>query len=41
MFLSMDNVVIAVVVAVIVGIISGAIPAIQAAKMDPVDAIRS
>lgn len=41
MFLSMNNVIIAVVVAVIVGIISGVIPAIKAAKMDPVDAIRS
>ncbi len=41
MFLSFDNVVIAVIVAVIVGIISGIIPALQAARMDPVDAIRS
>jgi putative ABC transport system permease protein len=41
MFLSMNNVIIAVVVAIIVGIISGLIPAIKAAKMDPVDAIRS
>jgi len=41
MFLSMNNVIIAVAVAVIVGIISGVIPAIKAARMDPVDAIRS
>lgn len=41
MVLSIDNMLIAVIVAVIVGIISGVIPALQAARMDPVDAIRS
>ena len=40
MFLSANNVILAVVMAVIIGIVSGLIPALQAARMDPVEAIR-
>ena len=40
MYLSFGNMVLGVVVSVLVGIVSGAIPAIQAARMDPVDAMR-
>lgn len=40
MFLSMKNIVLGVSISVLVGIISGFIPALQASKMDPVDAMR-
>lgn len=38
--LSMRNIIIGVVVSVVVGIIAGVIPALQASKLDPVEAIR-
>ena len=38
--LSMSNVLIGVVTSVIVGVLSGLIPAAQASRMDPVEAIR-
>lgn len=41
MFLSAGNVVFAAILAIVVGIVSGIIPAMQAARMDPVDAIRA
>jgi putative ABC transport system permease protein len=41
MFLSANNMFWGVLVSVIVGIISGVIPAMQASKMDPVEAIRA
>ena len=41
MYLTFMNLVIGVVISVIVGILSGIIPAFQAAKMDPVEAIRA
>jgi len=40
MYLSFGNMVLGVVVSVIVGVISGVIPAMQAARMDPVEAMR-
>ena len=40
MYLSFSNMVLGVVVSVVVGVISGLIPALQAARMDPVDAMR-
>ncbi len=40
MYLSFGNMVLGVVVSVVVGIVSGVIPAMQAARMDPVDAMR-
>lgn len=40
-FISSGNMVLAIVVCIIVGIVAGFIPARQAARMDPVDAIRS
>lgn len=40
MYLTMFNVMIGVVVSILVGVLSGIIPAFQAAKMDPVEAIR-
>ena len=40
MYLSFGNMVLGVTVSVIVGIVSGVIPALQAARMDPVDAMR-
>ncbi len=41
MYLDFGNVIIGVIVSVMIGVISGLIPAIQGARMDPVDAIRS
>jgi putative ABC transport system permease protein len=41
MYLTLTNVMIGVLVSVLVGILSGIIPAFQAAKLDPVDAIRA
>ena len=40
MFLSFNNIIIGVTVSVLVGIIAGTIPALQASKMDPVEAMR-
>ena len=41
MFVSTTNVVIALVGAISIGIVAGLIPATQAARMDPVEAMRS
>ena len=41
MYVSVSNMVIAVVLAVVIGVIAGLIPAIQASRMDPVEAMRS
>ena len=40
-FLSFDIIVMAIVICIVAGILAGIIPAIKAAKMDPVEAIRS
>jgi putative ABC transport system permease protein len=40
-FMSSNNVIIALFISTVVGLISGIIPAIMASKMDPVEAIRS
>jgi putative ABC transport system permease protein len=40
MYLSFGNMVLGVVVSVLVGVASGLIPAIQASRMDPVEAMR-
>ena len=40
MYLSFGNMVLGVTVSVMVGVVSGVIPALQAARMDPVDAMR-
>jgi putative ABC transport system permease protein len=40
-FVSSDNMIMAIVICIIVGIVAGFIPASQAARMDPVAAIRS
>jgi putative ABC transport system permease protein len=40
MFLSAKNISIGVSLSVFIGILAGLIPAIQAARMDPVEAIR-
>ena len=40
-FLSLSNVVVGIGISVVIGIVSGVIPAFQAAKMDPVEAMRS
>lgn len=39
--LSMDNALIGIVLSVVIGIVSGILPALQASKMDPVEAMRS
>ena len=39
-YVSTSNMILAVVICVIVGVVAGFIPASQAARMDPVDAIR-
>lgn len=41
MFLSLFNILLGVSLSVVIGILSGLIPAMQAARMDPVEAIRS
>lgn len=41
MFLSWENVIIGISVSAVIGILSGLIPAVQAARMDPVEAMRS
>lgn len=41
MFVSTGNVIFSLLLALAIGVISGIIPALQAARMDPVDAIRS
>ncbi len=41
MFLSWQNVAIGITVSAVIGILSGLIPAMQAARMDPVEAMRS
>jgi putative ABC transport system permease protein len=40
MFLSFGNVLAGILGAIVIGIVAGFIPALQAAKMDPVEAIR-
>lgn len=40
MFLSLRNILVGVILSVVIGVISGFIPAYQAAKMDPVEAMR-
>ena len=40
MFLSKENVVIALILSLVIGVLSGLVPAWQAAKMDPVEAMR-
>lgn len=40
-FLSMKNIIIGVVISAVTGIIAGGLPALQASRMDPVEAIRS
>jgi putative ABC transport system permease protein len=40
MFLSLGNVLAGIIGAIVIGIVAGFIPALQAAKMDPVEAIR-
>jgi putative ABC transport system permease protein len=39
-YLSLSNILIGVITSVVVGVLSGLIPASQASKMDPVEAIR-
>jgi len=41
MFVSPTNMIIAVVLAIVIGVIAGLIPAIQASRMDPVEAMRN
>lgn len=41
LFLSVENIVFGLVLSTIIGILSGVIPALRAARMDPVEAIRS
>jgi len=40
-FISTNNIILAIIVCIIVGVLAGFIPARQAARMDPVVAIRS
>ncbi len=40
-YISTNNLILAIVICIIVGVLSGLIPALQASKMDPVVAIRS
>jgi putative ABC transport system permease protein len=40
-FLSAEIIAVAIIICIVAGILAGIIPAIKAAKMDPVEAIRS
>jgi putative ABC transport system permease protein len=39
--LSVNNIVLGIVIASVIGVVSGIVPAARAARMDPVDALRS
>ena len=41
MYLSMNNIILGLIISILIGILAGMIPAFIAAKMDPVEAIRS
>jgi putative ABC transport system permease protein len=41
MYVSMQNILIAIIGTIVIGVVAGLIPAVQAARMDPVEAMRS
>ncbi|MEO0043692.1 MAG: hypothetical protein RL329_3140 [Bacteroidota bacterium] len=41
MFVSINNMIVTVIISVVTGVLAGMIPAVQASRMDPVEAIRS
>jgi putative ABC transport system permease protein len=41
MFVSINNMIVTVIISVVTGVLAGMIPAVQASKMDPVEAIRA